>query len=120
MQKETNAAAVVVDRRADLAGLAPNEIAATEAAAKAEKKEGKFVIRLLNTSGQPALASLESRALRERLQKASVGRNSRGGEFDNRTNVAQIARLRAERATLLGYPNHAAYVLEEQTGCFPR
>jgi peptidyl-dipeptidase Dcp len=115
VQKETNAAAVVVDRREDLAGLAPDEIAATVAAAKAEKKDGKFVIRLLNTSGQPALSSLENRALRERLQKTSVTRNRRGGEFDNRNLVAQIARLRAERASLLGYPNHAAYILEEQT-----
>jgi peptidyl-dipeptidase Dcp len=115
VQKETNALALVVDRREDLAGLPENEIAAAEAAAKAEKKDGKFVIRLLNTSGQPALSSLENRALRERLQKASVSRSSHGGEFDNRAVVARIARLRAERATLLGYPNHAAYQLEEQT-----
>ena len=113
--KETNASAVVVDTRAELAGLSANEIAATEAAAKHDHEDGKFVIRLLNTSGQPALASLESRALRERLQTASVARCSHGGEFDNQAIVARIARLRAERAVLLGYPNHAAYVLEDQT-----
>ncbi len=113
--KETNASAVVVDSRADLAGMSPAEIATTEAAAKAEKKDGKFVIRLLNTSGQPALASLENRGLRERLQQASVNRCSHGGEFDNRAVVLRIVRLRAERAALLGYASHADYLLEEQT-----
>jgi len=113
--KEVNASAVVVERREDLAGLSANEIAAAEAAAKADKKDGKFVLRLLNTSGQPALASLEHRALRQRLQETSVNRNQHGGPFDNRTAVARAARLRAERAALLGYPDHAAYQLEEQT-----
>jgi peptidyl-dipeptidase Dcp len=113
--KETNASAVVVETRAELAGLSANEIAATEAAAKDGHQDGKFVIRLLNTSGQPALASLESRALRERLQAASVARCSHGGEFDNRAIVTRIARLRAERAVLLGYANHAVYVLEDET-----
>jgi peptidyl-dipeptidase Dcp len=114
IQKETNARAIVVDTRAELAGLPENEIAAAEAAAKAEGKPGKFVIRLLNTSGQPALSSLEHRALRERIQQASVSR-SQSGEFDNRPVVAKLARLRAERAALLGYASHAAYQLEEQT-----
>ncbi len=113
--KEVNASALVVDRREDLAGLPANEIAAAEAAAKADKKEGKFVLRLLNTSGQPALASLENRALRQRLHETSLQRNMRGGEFDNRAGVARVVRLRTERAALLGYPDHATYQLEEQT-----
>jgi len=117
--KETNAAAVVVDDRAQLAGMSAGEIASTEAAAREEHKDGKFVIRLLNTSGQPALASLESRALRERLQEASVNRCSHGGEFDNRETVLRIVRLRAQRAALLGYASHAAYELEDQTARTP-
>jgi peptidyl-dipeptidase Dcp len=117
--KETNAAAVVVDRRADLAGMSAHEIAATEEAATAGKKEGKFVIRLLNTSGQPALGSLEDRPLRQRLQEVSVSRGSRGGEFDNRAVVLRIVALRAERAALLGYASHAAYMLEDQTARTP-
>jgi peptidyl-dipeptidase Dcp len=113
--KETNAAMILVERREELAGLSDAEIAAAAAAAKAEKHEGKFALRLLNTSGQPALSSLENRALRERLHRASLARGSRGGEFDNRALIARLARLRAERANLLGYPNHAAYQLEDQT-----
>jgi peptidyl-dipeptidase Dcp len=117
--KETNASAVVVDRRTDLAGMSAHEIAATEEAATAAKKEGKFVIRLLNTSGQPALGSLENRPLRQRLQEVSVSRGSCGGAYDNRAVVLRIVALRAERAALLGYASHAAYMLEDQTARTP-
>ena len=112
---EVNASAVVVDSADELAGLSEGEIAAAAEAAKARDLEGKYVIALLNTSGQPALSSLEDRGLRERISKTSLARGSRGGEHDNREAVVQIAALRAERAALLGYPHHAAYVLEEQT-----
>jgi len=117
--KETNASEIVVDRREDLAGMSVNEISACEVAAAAEKKDGKFVIRLLNTSGQPALDSLANRALRQRLQETSVNRGSSGGAFDNRAIVLRIAALRAERAGLLGYASHAAYMLEDQTARTP-
>jgi peptidyl-dipeptidase Dcp len=113
--KEKNASSIVVDTREELAGLSENEIAAAAAAAKADGKEGKFVIRMLNTTGQPALASLENRPLREKIMQMSLARNSHGGEFDNTKVVTQTAKLRAERAKLLGYANHAAYQLEEQT-----
>jgi len=113
--KEKNASSVVVDRREDLAGLSDNQIAAAVAAAKDEHKEGKFVLRLQNTTGQPALASLQNRALRERIMQASLSRNSKGGPFDTREIVIRTAQLRAERAKLLGYENHAAYQLEDQT-----
>ncbi|PKM08662.1 MAG: dipeptidyl carboxypeptidase II [Gammaproteobacteria bacterium HGW-Gammaproteobacteria-4] len=113
--KETNASAIVVDTREELAGLSDNAIAAAAQAAKAAGKEGKFMLAMMNTSGQPSLASLENRALRERIQTTSVGRGSHGGEFDNRANIARVAKLRAERAQLMGYANHAAYSLEDQT-----
>src|SRR5262245_24116331 len=113
--KEVDASAVLVDTRAELAGLGEAEGTAALAAAKAAGQEGKFLQRLTNTTGQPPLASLENRALRERVMQASLARGSRGGEFDSRQTAATIARLRAERAALLGYPNHAAFQLEEQT-----
>ena len=112
---EVNEAAVVVETPEELAGLSEDQIAAAAEAAKARDLEGKYVIALLNTSGQPALSSLENRELRERIMQASLARGSGGGEFDNREIVSRMARLRAERAALLGYPNHAAYILEEQT-----
>ena len=117
--KENNASAVVVETRAELAGLSDGAIAAAAEAAKSRQLEGKYVLALQNTSGQPALVSLQDRALRERLQKASVNRASRGGEFDNRATLARVVKLRAERAALLGYANYATYVLEDQTAGTP-
>lgn len=113
--KEVNASAVVVDNRESLAGLSENEIAAAADAAKERGMEGKYVIALQNTTGQPALASLEDRALRERIMQASLARGSSGGEFDNRAILSRIVKLRAERAQLMGYEHHAAYSLESQT-----
>src|SRR6266513_1037464 len=113
--KEKNASSIAVDRREDLAGLSDNQIAAANAAAKDEHKEGKFVLRLQNTTGQPVLGSLQNRALRERIMQASLSRNSKGGPFDTREIIIRTAQLRAERAKLLGYENHAAYQLEDQT-----
>jgi peptidyl-dipeptidase Dcp len=113
--KEKNADSIVVDNRAQLDGLSETEIAAASAAAKAEKKEGKFLIALQNTTGQPILTSLKNRQLREKIMKTSLVRNSDDGEFDNRKVVLRTVTLRAERAALLGYANHAAYQLEDQT-----
>ena len=113
--KETNAAAIVVEKREQLKGLADDAIAAAGEAAKKRDMDGKFVIPLMNTTGQPSLASLEDRDLRQRIMQASLNRGSHGGEFDNRAVVASMVKLRAERAALLGYPNHAAYVLEDET-----
>ena len=113
--KERSASSVVFDTRAELAGLSDAEIkTAGDAAAKAGKP-GKFVVELVNTTGQPVLAELTSHASRLKVMAASLARGSRGGEFDNRAIVASLARKRAERAALLGYPNHAAFQLAEQT-----
>ena len=113
--KERGASAVTFDTRAELAGLSDAEIQiAADAAAKAGKP-GKFVVELVNTSGQPVLTELTGHASRLKVMAASLARGSRGGEFDNRATVAALARKRAERAALLGYPNHAAFQLAEQT-----
>jgi peptidyl-dipeptidase Dcp len=113
--KEANASALVVDTRAELAGMSDKQIAVAAAEAKKRGLDGKFVIPVVNTTQQAGLSVLANRATREKLLAASTARGSRGGEFDNREVVLKIARLRAERATLLGYPNHAAYNLEDQT-----
>jgi peptidyl-dipeptidase Dcp len=113
--KEKNASSVVVDRKEDLAGLSNNQMASLINAAKAEHKEGKFVIQLQNTTGQPLLGSLQNRPLRERVMQTSLARNSKGGEFDTRNIVMRTTQLRADKAKLLGYANWAAYQLEDQT-----
>lgn len=112
--KGVNAAAVVVDDVAEMDGLTPEQIAVAAEAAKARNLPGKWVIALLNTTGQPSMSQLKNRALRERIYKTSLGRGW-GGEFDTTALIAQIVKLRAERAELLGYPNHAAYILEDET-----
>ena len=112
---EVNAQAIIVDNAEQLDGLSEGEIASAKAAAVERDLEDQWVIPLLNTSGQPALARLTHRDLRERIYRASVGRGSSGGDYDNRETVAKIMKLRAERALLLGYPNHAAFNLENQT-----
>jgi peptidyl-dipeptidase Dcp len=113
--KEKNARSIVVDRKEDLAGLSNDQMASVINAAKAEHKEGKFVIQLQNTTGQPLLGSLQNRPLRQRFMETSLARNSRGGEFDTRNIVMRTVQLRADKAKLLGYANWAAYQLEDQT-----
>jgi peptidyl-dipeptidase Dcp len=113
--KETNAAALVVDSKEALKGLSEGAINTAAEAAKARKLDGKYVLPLLNTTGQPALASLEDRAQRQKLLDASMTRGSKGGDFDNRAIVATVVKLRAERAKLLGFKTHADYVLADET-----
>jgi peptidyl-dipeptidase Dcp len=113
--KERNASSVVVEKKEELAGLTDDQMKSVINAAKTEHKEGKFVIQLQNTTGQPLLGSLQDRHLRERLMQASLARNSHGGDFDTRNIVLRTAQLRAEKAKLLGYDNWAAYQLEDQT-----
>ncbi|MGI4845116.1 MAG: M3 family metallopeptidase [Janthinobacterium lividum] len=113
--KEANASALVVDTRAELAGMSDKAIDAAAAEAKKRGLDGKFVIPVVNTTQQAGLSVLTNRATREKLLAASMARGSRGGEFDNREVVLKLAKLRAQRAVLLGYPNHAAYNLADQT-----
>ncbi|NGY04694.1 M3 family metallopeptidase [Solimonas terrae] len=117
--KGTAAAAVVVDTRAELDGMSDAEISTAAEAAKSRGLDGKYVITLQNTTGQPALAHLKSRALREKIYQASVTRCSHGSAFDNTGVIKQIVLLSAQRAALLGYPSHAAYVLEDETAKTP-
>ncbi|NKF23671.1 M3 family metallopeptidase [Solimonas marina] len=117
--KDTNAAAVVVDERIELDGLSDAEIAAAAAAAQQRGLDGKYVITLMNTSGQPPLADLKNRAVRERVYRASITRGANGNAFDNRAIILQIVGLTARRAELLGYASHAAYVLDDETARTP-
>ena len=118
--KEVNALAVVVDSKDELDGLSDAAIEAAANEAKSRELDGKYVITLRNTSGQPPMASLTNRALRERIHKTSLSRGSRDSDFDNRYILANVIKLRAERAQLMGYNNHAAYSLENQTAQTPK
>jgi len=117
--KATADGAVVVEDVGDLAGLSAEQIGAAAQAATARGLEGKWLITLQNTTNQPVLAQLSNRALRERIYRASITRAS-GGDTDNTVVIAQLVRLRAERATLLGYATHAAYELEDESAGTPQ
>ncbi|HAU66882.1 MAG TPA: dipeptidyl carboxypeptidase II [Gammaproteobacteria bacterium] len=112
---EVNDNAIVVDSADELVGMSEVAIASALEAGKARELEGKYVLPLLNTSQQPSLASLENRELRQRILDTSLTRGSSGGENDTLEIVSNIIRIRAERAQLLGYDNHAAYSLTNQT-----
>jgi peptidyl-dipeptidase Dcp len=106
--------AVLVEDVAQLDGLSPDAVSAAARAAAERGHEGGHLLTLVLPTGQPALASLTDRALRERLHTASVTRGL-GGEHDTRGLVLRISALRAERARLLGHPNHASWAVEIST-----
>ncbi|GLX02598.1 M3 family metallopeptidase [Microtetraspora sp. NBRC 16547] len=107
---DTNARAVLVEDAAELDGLSPDAVQGLQETAKERGLDAGYLITLVLPTGQPALAELTHRALRERIHKASTGRGAENAEL-----ITRIARLREERARLLGYANHAEYVLADQT-----
>lgn len=119
VQAEVNASFIVVDDVKQLDGLSAEQIAAAAEAAKARKLDGKYVIALLNTTGQPPLTNLANRELRQKIYEASISRGSKGGEYDNTALVSRIMTLRAEKAALMGFPNFASYSLGNQTAKTP-
>jgi len=110
---EVNRFAMVVDKAEDLSGLPPSAIATAAEAAADRGMEGKWVFTLHNPSVMPFLYNADNRELRKTMQQAYINRGNNGNEFDNNKNIGKIANLRLERANLLGYGHHAAFVLEE-------
>jgi peptidyl-dipeptidase Dcp len=113
------AGALVTGSLDDLAGLSEGDIAAAAEAGKARGLTGQWVVPLQNTTQQPAQVSLEQRATRERLFRASTLRAEHDDANDTRAIVARLAPLRARKAKLLGYPSYAAYVLDDQMARTP-
>jgi len=111
--QETNAFELVVDKEADLEGLTSDLKAAAAETAKAKGKEGKWVFTLQNSSIMPFLQYAKNRDLRKQLWEAYSLRGNNGNDADNKEIIRKVANLRLEKAKLLGYANHAAYVLEE-------
>jgi peptidyl-dipeptidase Dcp len=111
---DTNAAAVHVTDEAELDGLPDDAVAAAKSAAADRDLDG-WLIPLVLPTIQPALHSLRNRDLRRRLFEAATSRGMHGGDHDTRELLTRIVALRAERAALLGYPDHASYVAADQT-----
>ncbi len=116
---ENNNYTLVIDKKEDLSGLPSSLIAAAADDAKKRKMEGKWVFTLQNPSIMPFLQYADNRSLREQIFKAYLERGNHNDAFDNKNIMSKIVALRAEKAALLGYENHAAYVLEESMAKTP-
>lgn len=116
---DTNDLAVVFDSPAELDGLSQGELSAAARAAGDRGLDGRHLLTLPLFTGHPALAQLRVRESRRRIMAASLSRASRDNANDNRPVLFEIVRLRAERAKLLGYESHAAYVTADETAGTP-
>ncbi|MFZ0286231.1 MAG: peptidyl-dipeptidase Dcp [Terriglobales bacterium] len=114
----TKAGAYATSDKSALAGLSDAQIAAAAQAAQNRKQAG-YVLPLQNTTQQPDLASLSVRATREAIFEKSWNRTELGDANDTRDTISRLAQLRARRAQLLGYPNHAAWKLGDQMAKTP-
>ncbi|MGM7696531.1 M3 family metallopeptidase [Microbacterium sp. A84] len=112
---DTNDLAVFFETAAELEGLTDGELSAAARAATDRGQAGGFLISLPLFTGHPYLASLTNRASRRRIMEASRVRAARGNANDNRSVLTEIVALRAERASVLGYSSHAAYVTADET-----
>jgi peptidyl-dipeptidase Dcp len=118
LKAAANAAAFHTDDRFALDGLSDAQLTAAAQTAKSRGMSG-YVLVLQNTTQQPLLAELKNRATRKALFEASWTRTERDGENDTRATIARLAQLRAEKAKLLGFPDYAAWVLQDQMAKTP-
>jgi len=116
---DTNDLAVLVDSLEELDGLSENEIAAAAAAAKDRGHDEKWLIGMVNFTGNPVLDSLTNRELRKKIMEASKMKANRANENDNKPVILQMVKLRAERAKLFGKETHAEHVIAVQTAEHP-
>ncbi|MET9200917.1 M3 family metallopeptidase [Gordonia sp. NPDC003585] len=116
---DTNASAVLVDDVSQLDGMSKGEIAAGRRAAADAGHDSGYLIALELPTSQSAVETLSDAGVRQRVFDASVARCSRGNDHDTTELVLEIVRLRARRAALLGYRDHAEYVIAEQTAPDP-
>lgn len=112
--------AVIVDSAAELDGMSDLDISAAAEAAKARGLDGKYLLEISNTTRVPILTSLNNRSVRQKVWQASAQRGlGQNGGLDNRPLVLELAKLRAERAQLLGFKSHAAFKLQNQMAQTP-
>jgi peptidyl-dipeptidase Dcp len=102
-----------------LAGLSEAQLAAAAAAAQGRQSQG-YVVPLQNTTQQPLLGSLTTRTTRNTIFDNAWNRTEHGDANDTRSIVSRLAQLRAQRASLLGFPNHAAWQLKDQMAKTPQ
>jgi len=114
----TKAAAYVTTDKSALAGLSDTRLKGAAEAAKDRKVSG-YVIPLQNTTQQPDLGSLSQRGSRQAIFESSWNRAEHAGANDTRDVVARMAQVRAQKAKLLGFPDFAAWKLQDQMAKTP-
>lgn len=112
LPKAANEATVWVNDVKELSGLSETDIAQCKKDAEGRGGKAPYCIVITNTTQQPILASLENRALRERVYNASIHRTDGSGTYNTFPFIVEIARLRAEKAELMGFKDYASYSLE--------
>jgi len=117
---ENNAFELVIDNKADLAGLPDAAIAGAAEAATERGHEGMWVFTLHKPSMIPFIRYAENRALREKIYKAYYNRGNNGNDFDNKAILSEMATLRLQRSELLGYKTYGHYALEENMAKEPQ
>ena len=114
LQAATNDAIVWVDKKEDLAGLSDADIAQCQKDAESRGGKAPYAIVIMNTTQQAPLASLDNRELRKRVYEASIHRaDGTNPKYNTFAIVSEMAKLRAEKAELMGYPCYAAYSLDD-------
>ncbi len=113
------AGAFVVSNKEALMGLSEGALNSAAQDAEAAGEKGKWLLPLQNTTQQPALQSLENRDTRHQLFEASWNRAEKGDKNDTRATIKRLAEIRAEKAGLLGFPNYAAWTLQDQMAKTP-
>ena len=114
------AGSVAVDDTTQLAGLASSDKEVLAQNATSNKLGGKWLILLQNTTQQPLLQSLANRGLREKLFNSSWTRAEKSDSNDTRKTIIRLVQIRADKAKLLGYPNYAAWKLQDQMAATPK
>lgn len=99
----------MVTDKAQLAGLEPAFVASLASAAKAAGHDGHYAIKNTRSAAQPVLQFAHDRALREKVWRAFVSRGDNGNANDTKATIAEILKLRQQRAELLGFKTHAEY-----------
>ncbi len=111
--------ALIIDDVKELDGLSADEIAAAATDAKTAGHDGKYLLSLQNTTQQPLLQNLKNRATREKLFKASWYRAEKGNADDTRSILERQAKLRMEKAHLMGKKSFAEWKLQDQMAKTP-
>lgn len=113
LQEAVNDAVVWVDKKEDLAGLSDADVAQCKKDAESRGNKAPYAIVIVNTTQQAILTNLDNRELRKKVYEASIHRADGTNKHNTYAIVSEMAKLRAEKAEIMGYPNYAAYSLEK-------